>query len=257
VDQKSSLKRARRVLRRNPLALLGTAEWPYLIVFGAAVIARSLILRYASLDNAPAEPMDLWRSMGPSAKVGIVLSYFFYTSVPQGFAVAGVSVVTWRNYRCGSTPLLHELFEVRPRFFSLIALSFLVGFVTTLLTSVVPVVGPFIMHTILLPAAVVVLIQEKPRPGVLAALRTSLSLTANSLAIIFGVVVVSVGAFVGLYAVLIRVTMSPGVPRVFVTFAVLASFILVVQPAVALILGVALTSSYCDRCFPATAPATA
>ena len=258
MDQRLSLlKPAWRVVQKNPAALLVAAGWPYLALFAAVAIAEALILRYVDFAKTPTDPLGLWRTMGPWAKVGIVLSYFFYTSVPQGLAVGGVSVVTWKNCLSENTALLHELLEVRQRFFPLIVLSFLVGFVTTLLASVFPVVGPFIMQTILLPAAVVVTIHEKPRLGVLAALSTGLSLAANSLAIIFGVVVVSLGAFAGLYAVLIRLIMSPSVPPVIVPFAVLASFILVLPPAIALVLGVVLTLSYYHRRFPATAPQAA
>jgi len=48
--------------------------------------------------------------------------------------------------------------------------------------------------------------------------------------------------------------MSTGVSGVFFTFAALVSFILVVPPAIALILGVVLASSYYDRRFRATDP---
>src|SRR5438270_12018640 len=98
MDQKSSLlKRAWRVLQKNPAALLVAAEWPYLALFVVAATARVFIIRYASLADSPTEPLALWRSMGPLAKVGIVPSYFLYTSVPQGLAVAGVCVVTWEH----------------------------------------------------------------------------------------------------------------------------------------------------------------
>ena len=81
MDQKSSLlKRVWQVLQENPAGLLVAAEWPYVIMFVAAAIARAFIIRYASLSDSAMEPLALWRSIGPLAKVGIVLCYFFYTS---------------------------------------------------------------------------------------------------------------------------------------------------------------------------------
>lgn len=253
MDQKSSLlKGAGRILQKNPAGLLGAAAWPYLGVFVAAAIARVLILRYASLDDSPMEPLALWNSVGSLAKVGIILSYFFYTSVAQGLALAGVSAMTWESCLGGNTTFLHGFLEVRGRFLRVIALSFLVGFWTTLLASVVPVVGPFVVQTIFLPNAVVLLMVEKPPLGVLEAFRRSLGLMGGSLATILAVAVLSAATFAGLIAVLIRLRISTSVSPVFFTFATLVSFILVLPPAVALILGVMLTSSYYGRRFRAT-----
>ena len=149
--------------------------------------------------------------------------------------------------------MLHAFVEVRRKFFPLIGLSFVVGFSATLLGGVFPF-GNFVVQTFLLPSAVVVLMLEKPGLGVITAFRTGLSLTGDSLATIFGVDVVSAGAVAGLYAVLIKARMSNTVSPVFFTFANLVSFFLVLPSAVALILGVVLTSFYYDRRMRTTAP---
>ena len=255
MDQTASLlKRGWRVLQKNPAGLLAAAAWPYLGVFVAAAIARAFILRYANLDDSPTEPLALWNSAGPLTRVGIVLSYLFYISVSQSLAVAGVSVMSLEDNLGGNSTFLRALVQVGRRLFPLIALSFLVGFLTTLLASIVPLVGPFIVQTIFLPSAVVVLMLEKTRVGVFTSFRTSLGLTADALPTIIGVGIVGVGAFAAITAGLIRVRMSTGVSGVFFTFAALVSFILVVPPAIALILGVVLASSYYDRRFRATDP---
>jgi hypothetical protein len=255
MDQKSSLlNRAWRVLQKNPAALLGAAQWPYLAVFAAAAIARAFLLGYVDLATAPTEPLEFWRSLGPLVKVGIVVSYFLYTSVPQGLAVAGISVVTWEGYLGGNAGLWHGLLEVRRRFLVLLALSFVVGFASLWLGVVAPIFGQFVIHTLFLPTAVVVLILERPRLSIWKALRTSLSWTIPIRWLLPLVLSVAVGlAGLLLSLVLFRVRISLSLPPAFFTFAVLVVFILIVQPTIALVLGITLTLSYYDRRSPATA----
>jgi hypothetical protein len=249
MDPKSSLlNRAWRVLQKDPAALLVAAQWPYLAVFAAAAIARALILRYVDLAAAPTEPLELWRSQGPLARVGMVVSYPLCTSVPQALAVAGISVVTWESCLGGNTGLWHGLLEVRRRFLVLLALSFVVGFASMFL-GVVAV----IFQTLFLPTAVVVLIMERPRLSIWGALRTSLNWTTPIRWLLPLVLSVPMGLAFLLFPLAYRVRSSLSLPPAFFTFAVLVVFILIVPPTIALVLGITLTLSYYDRRSPATA----
>jgi len=182
------------------------------------------------------------------------VSYFLYTSVPQGLAVAGVSVVTWEGCLGGNTGLWHALAEVQRRFLELLALSFVVGFASLWLGVVVPIFGQFVIHTLFVPTAVVVLIMERPQLSVWETVRASLNWTAPIRWLLPLVLSVALGlAGLLLSLVLFRVRIGLNLPPALSTFAVLVVFILIVQPIVALVLGIVLTLSYHGRPSPATA----
>jgi hypothetical protein len=131
VNNTAGLKGTIRVFRRRPALLFAAAVTPLLrmllILFLVGQVIRLILEPAAGAQTGPFDPIETWRSMGWTAKSGVILAFVFSASAPQAVAASGIALLTWEDCEGRALTARGMATAACRRLLPLILLGFIVG----------------------------------------------------------------------------------------------------------------------------------
>ena len=119
-------KRALPVIKRRLATLWLATAWPYIGLSICYMITGFVVRAYHPPDGQT-DPLTLWHSMGVLARLGVVFAYLATISLPNGFAMAGASVVVWADLQGEAVRVRFVFSQIVHVLLRLVVLSFCIG----------------------------------------------------------------------------------------------------------------------------------
>ena len=129
------------VLHRRFFVIVVVAFWPYLVLIALFALTRLVISTLFAPQPLAGDPKELWLSLSPLSKIGLIVAFVATASLPWGVSTAGVSLIVCREERGNPLSLRDALAQLKSRWPTLLALSFILGTALTILSALFFVPG--------------------------------------------------------------------------------------------------------------------
>ena len=179
-EEKSIVRRSFTLIHERFAALFAAAAWPYAIT---ALFFLVVGFSYRLL-HSPAEydPREVWTSMAPLQKAGVIFAYLVTISIPGDLAKASVTSLVWEDLQGNTGKVRDALSKIRQVLGRFVVLSLTVGFAHILGSMFYLVPGLILM--VLFSLAIPVLVIEHPQ-RFFAPIRRSWNLASQRFGTIF------------------------------------------------------------------------
>lgn len=179
-QEKSIVRRSFTLIHERFAVLFAAAAWPYAVT---ALCFLAVGFSYRLLHSpADYDPREVWTSMAPLQKFGVIFAYLVSISIPGDLAKASVTSSVWEDLQGNPVRVRDALSKIRHVLGRFVVLSLTVGFAQTVGSAFYLFPGLILM--VLFSLAIPVLVIEHPE-HFFAPIRRSWDLASKRFGTIF------------------------------------------------------------------------
>ncbi len=128
-QEKSIVRRSFTLIHERFALLFAAAAWPYAVT---ALCFLAVGFSYRLLHSpADYDPREVWTSMAPLQKFGVIFAYLVSISIPGDLAKASVTSSVWEDLQGNPVRARDALSKIRHVLGRFVVLSLTVGFAQT------------------------------------------------------------------------------------------------------------------------------